>query len=223
MWYEILHRAKLSKVNIWSPWENENIDDLLAYVFQPPNLEHYEAQCMPLETLITSVLWNFSDKEIDTWMRHVGPTQILGGSYLTEKELESLHCIILGKGNSLTWDPVYGEPVFIEDHTLTSVLCPSRECKELVMEAILTSFAPNRDFTWLGSDMLQEAIEQREADRKNLLKVKDPPLDPQTSSILENERLRFQDQFFDLMNALSNQHGLQVGDPVTRVIEAPIF
>lgn len=218
MWYEILRRAELTSVSTWNPWEEVSTDDLLACVFQPPDIDIDEVKELPVEALLLGPLWGFSSKEIDTWMRIVGPYHLIVGAGLTEKDYEALHRVIPGEGNTITWDPIYGEPVFVSDRYLGSVFSHNRDVKELVVEWILDSWHPGPDYYRIGADALQEAIAYRDEQRYKSLEASNDhskEIEPEESVLY---RQQFRENLLSLAKHLCNRQGLLADYTEDRVV-----
>jgi hypothetical protein len=118
MWFTILERLNLSKVSVWNPWKDIPTEVLLRECLRPSEaiLEIYQGEPVPLEYLMIDTFVGSSPAQLSVLGKMHGFSRVpQTGTVIDKVALEVLQSIIPGKGNSIIWDPVIGEPWFIND------------------------------------------------------------------------------------------------------------
>jgi hypothetical protein len=147
MWYTLLKRKGLSEVNVFDYWEDIKDETLLSYIFtiEPEIREFFDNGPVPLEVLFLNTLWEVPWELIKLKLKTSGfwryPHK---GRCVDSKALEALHQIIPGNGDSITWNMLTGEPVFVlETHLNLMYNRGSEFLVESNFKAIAKSLVPN--------------------------------------------------------------------------------
>jgi hypothetical protein len=149
MWYILLNRLGLSEVKVFDFWPDVRNEALLGAIFtvDPEVREFFDQGPVPFEILFLNILWEMPFDLIKLKLKQSGFWKFpFKGRCVNGSIIDILHQVIQGKGNSLTWNMMTGEPVFILKSSLDNMLHNGQVfSEEANFKAIAESLEPSID------------------------------------------------------------------------------